>query len=547
MVACKQDVCEYLLDQTTWPDLSSIVARYIAPMSWFTNHNKKKKKEMFEFLVGQSELDIHAEPSVRSFWANSCSDGKLLNAVLKNQYPGFETSPVESRFELASRLLHLSINDFLNCVGLRPWDQRLATLKNSNGLSTLDYVARKLILIPLGNLSKCELVGWMNLGVSVLKNGADPCNLTDKKDIDWFKNGYDLTETQMTESGQRSLDRRRTTPLLKCVGPRWPAIGGGRKMLEASLVSLRTWVGMIRDAGIDLLDYGGREKRAWDFLKAQNNEHHHYLELTDLIIGPTPASWGLKVRCKAYCPVYALQQIPGSYPAEPRLPHLIAWHPTEKEEPEGCWLQVTHKTFFSQAKDIEEILASEPAMFTNLIDEVQDDLGSIMLMQYRATRMHSTKPRSCSQPPSLRRREFGHYSVYKSHRRPWLPEYHLCPSDFRWQFNCCPRISLEGTEEFQLRDCITGNGRFRSSVQESVKWRYHSFLEEIVRCQDSHTYEPYERSDKRYGHTGSLSCPEGCANIHIDQLAVPKAMQPFHPTRQHENGYDEVDESDDGA
>jgi hypothetical protein len=508
---------------------------------------------MFGFLIGQSELDIHAVPSLRNFWANSCSGGEILNVVLKNQYPGFENSTVESRFEVASRLLYLSIDDFLNCVGLQPWDQRLAMLKNSNGLSTLDYVAQKLRMIFLEGLSKSELVSWMNLGGSVLKNGADPCNLSYVYDRYWLEDGYDLTEIQMTESGYERLNLRKSTSLFKCLHYCWSTIVS-REILEDNLVSLRTWVGMIRDAGIDLLDYGGREKRAWEFLKAQNNECHRCVELTDLIIGQTPNLWGLKVRNRTSFPIYALQQIPGSYPAKRRLPHSITWYPTKKEESEGCWLKVTHKTLFSQERDLEDIPDREPQMFASLVEGVQDDSGPVMIMQYRATRMHNTRPRSCSQPPSLRHRGLDNCSTHESYRRPWLPNYHLCPFDYRWQFNCFLPTSFEGTEKFfsrpaylaelQSRNCITGNGGFCPSVQQSMQWTCDSFLGGIVGCQEGRSYESRRHYYKKNDHTGTLSCPEGCANICIDQLAVPKALQPFHPARRNRDTCDEVNEVD---
>ena len=35
-------------------------------------------------------------------------------------------------------------------------------------------------------------------------------------------------------------------------------------------------------------------------------------------------------------------------------------------------------------------------------------------------------------------------------------------------------------------------------------------------------------------HTATRSCPQGCSEIHLDQIQVPESLRNFHPKRIYE-------------
>lgn len=529
---------------------------------------------MYRIFIGNPGFDADLDNEFRYKWLYYCCNTESLDIILQNQFSGFEFRPVEARFELASRIAFLGASGFLRCIGLRPSDRRLASLRNSSGASVLHYVARRLWNFAYNGFPSDELQEWFNLGVSVLRNGADPCSIADGEDDEWLRYGLGFSNSRA--NGSRFVDFKqevwKTTPLLDCVDIScWLIKWDNRAWPSMTLNTIHIWAEMIQRAGLNLCDYGARESEVWKSLGVQDySKFQHILlrwhqptRVEQLVYGSTPTDWSLKICHFWKHHVYRLRPLPGAFTEEHRLPATIAWLPTKKEENEGPWKLVESKDLVSNDVDLGDSFSHSRELFNKLVDDPQDDSGVIMQMQYRASRRPSAS-RSHSQPPYLRRREVAYYAVQWSYRRPWLTGYHLCPFDFRWRFGCVGetpwRFSWLTQEEqyesrhklndnaswnvFHVRSCAKGIFQGRFSVQESIYWQRHSFLAYITYCQDNRNRNWLHDEVESVRHTGNRDCPHGCRKVRMDRLNVLEPLRYYHPNRSFE---DEEDSYDDDA
>lgn len=157
----------------------------------------------------------------------------------------------------------------------------------------------------------------------------------------------------------------------------------------------------------------------------------------------------------------------------------------------------------------------------------QVDNGPICMMQYRAARERRTRRRSHSQPPPIcRRAEEG------QHGPRWLPRYHHCPSDSKWEFRCRHERVPYYEPDIGLRSCVQGilDGPF--SAQEGYSWQCWSFLAEISHCQDGEPDPDRYFRDRGILHTGTEDCPWNCKTVDLAGLKVPDPLKPYHPTKK---------------
>lgn len=515
------------------------------------------------YRLFMSDPGFHADLEVdsRYLWLHWCNDVGALDVVLQTQLLSFETRPAEFRFEIASRVRSLSASAFIRCIGLDPSEPKLATLQSRKGLTVMHYVASRLHQLAKVNDAAHdeELRSWVSIGVSVLQNGAQPCAIADIENDNWLSHGD--SQLASTRYNYEDLTKvTRTTPLLICVGhPDWQIRTAGSvesvdNFREISR-ALRVWVEMVQNAGLDLKNYGSEELEAWKSLP----DFESYLRpkeiadpclwplprITQLVYGPRPADWTFKTFHALRVDIYQLKRTPGDFPDSQLRPRTIMWRPTHEEDQEGVWEFTKRHNLLTRHIEIGESLdiTESGANFRELLESSQDDTGPVSLMQGRAShpRFPTSMPRSCSQPPSLRRREWEHYSAYQPMGRLWMGKCHLCPLDFHWKFHSdvgdyqvfvgnevlngnLPVYSLDA------RSCICGKFPQYTSLQQSWFWEKWSFLSDIASCQDG---EAGNLSLRRSGHSFDRDCPWGCGKVHLDRMHVPESVLHFHPRRKY--------------
>lgn len=445
-------------------------------------------------------------------WVYWCTAIQCLDVILENLYPGFFYLQVDRKLDLAVRFNFMQVSGFLKCLGLRPSDKRLAFIKTSSGLSVLHHIARRYWKFPRGRFPNPEFQEWFDLGISILKSGADPSSIAPE----W-----------------------RYTPLSGCLLVMyWRTYEDRRTSLAQKLNAIRVWVKMVQLAGLDLCEYGAKETEVWRALGVQEFSELQKGELTkveELVYGSTPVDWSLKISRRRTLCVYELRPPPGAFIANLHLPSKLIWLPTTAEEDEGPWEVVESKALISATVDIGGPVSHLNEPFTELVEGAQDDSGTIMLMQYRASRPRS-KSRSNSQPPFLRRREVAYFAAHYSRRHKWLAYFHLCPYDSQWKFGCVgygderydsvPRLwESDAFLCFHIRSCAKGISSRCLSVQLSRSWQNYSFLTGIRDCQDYGRCWPFRRVE----HSGTVDCPQGCGKVRLNRLHVPESLRSYHP------------------
>ncbi|KIW65398.1 hypothetical protein PV04_07661 [Phialophora macrospora] len=554
------DISRYLLSQATWPDHDTVLSRALGVFSyWNCSGLEQDPSEMYRLFMAESDFDAAIDNGLRYGWLQFCNTAEILEAILQNQACKLDARPVQTRFEIASRLEATDAASFLKCIGLDSSDPKLASLRNSKGKTMIHVVAHHLRLYwelfdELFDECSQRIEGWLDLGVSVLKNGADPSSLAELEEP-WLTCG-EILETDTDPPARppcKSPKGSYITPLLLVLNIDPNQDGFRFGVPEDKLSHLRLWAAIMQRAGLDLCRYGAGEYEIWksfgvvDF--SQNlGDGSHYQRMLELLYGATPEQWSFGVCHTWSISLYKLQQPPGAFPKQAVVPLTIAWLPTRMENDEGPWTLVEEKRHVTNDGDVEDLARYSPEPFNDLVDAYQDDAGVIMLMQHRASRGRCTRIRSHSQPPSLRQRERAYYAKQNSFAHPWLPCYHLCPGAPSWRFDCLGDDSSEVYQEisilgdskpwpvFHVRSCVKGINSGRSSVQQSSLWQSWSFLADIVRCQNYAVY----RGRGAY-HMHDCLWPEVCRDFHVERLNVPEDLRDYHPWREYVS-----DDDDDG-
>lgn len=395
---------------------------------------------------------------------------------------------------------------FLYCLGLQASDPRLTTLRTTVGnRSVLHYVAS--CFAPWSyDLPPEFRYRWADFGVELLRNGADAYSLD-------LEDGHGLSQNQAR------------TPFMVCAGFSRSLWYSDLQACTLSriLLSIRLWADMVRRAGIDLCQYGTTEAAIWKSLQGKEIywDRKYSIVTRHLQYGPTPAEWSLLIQCyPTEIEIFELQDAPGSFPRDHRLPEKICWRPSDEEAEEGAWKQTGGLLILSPTTRMENLISKqrqeedESVPLVLISSPTQDDAGVVVLLLRRSSRPRSSVPRSRSQPPPLFRRKRSYASL------SWLPDYHLCPNDYRWHVqwdrdgyrsSTCPCIQTTTDEPF--------------TAQSTRYWKSGSFLASISQCQDGQ----HPRVLLRRGHTGRADCPWKCATVNLDKLHVPAELKPYHP------------------
>ena len=540
------EVCRYLLNQIDWPDHAAVLSR---ALSWFACANGGKNAvEMYRLFLTAPGFDADLEDTeLRYRWLYLCRNTQCLDLILENLHPRFFSLPVEARFDLAVRVgdqgAYIEPSGFLKCIGLRQSDQRLASLRSSSGTSVLHYIARRLWDIAYRWFLKDELQGWLDLGLNVLKNGADPSCIARRKCLWGIHGVYDIDP----HSSYRREEEWQSTPLMDALDIQYWGIPRDSTYFRAmTLETIQIWAGMLQQAGLGLRDYGDKESQVWkslgieDFSKIDqaNCPLNYRARVGQLIYGPTPADWSLMIRWPISIRIFKLHPPPGAFPEKHNLPTTIIWYPTEEERNEGPWEIAEERRIQPKHSDLRDAVVESEEPFEKLVDSVQDDLGVIMLMHHRASRPRGSASRSHSQPRNMNHKEVAYGAMRKSRRRyAWLGTYHLCPFDSQWRLGFIARDVKETYRRGYYgdpRSCAEGISNERHSVQESWSWQRYSYLGHIATCQDSFG-EEYDWGwcglPRSMRHTATRSCPQGCSKVHLDRIQVPEALRHFHPRR----------------
>lgn len=456
------------------------------------------------------------------------ADTQCLDVIYRNLDPDVSSTELQTRFDLAIRSVAqmrsiLQPCDFLQFLGLRASDARLATLRSTKyNFTILHYVAS---ILEERERNNDLAQDWMNLGIEVLKNAADPWSL--------LAAGEKRTGNTSLSSG---LGYGTSYGLGHCVR---------HQQLEdvrATLQYMYLWARMVDQSGLDLGRYGAQEAGAWDgrpwrFSEFWDDANCEY----KLLYGPTPADWSIEIHKAVDLKMFKLKDPPGSYPRarDERVPTKICWKPSLKEWEEGMWAELEDTRVTSQPRSLEDLISRLEELqekvfpqFIESFDSLQDDNGAIALLQLRSSQCRwkrsVSRRRSHSQPcPVSRWREGRRYSWNET--RLWFPGCHLCYSDYQWKLG-------ESCDDPHCRDLMASSPWTESikkrqrSFQESLNWYDYSFLASISACQD-YDLDLYSRfRPKLGGHTGRTDCPWKCSTVKLDQLHVPAELRPYHPT-----------------
>lgn len=523
-------ICQYLLNQGTWPDQTAVLGYALS--RYIISDREGLKSEPYRLFIQAPGFDVQIdslgeEPSQE--WLNGVKNTRSLDIILQNIPSGVISGFIENRFEVAMQLgISSTTSGFLTCLGVQASDPRLPYLRTKRlGRSVLHYVAHNLWTATVREDPDQSINDWVSLGVSVLRNGADPLSIAREKTASWL--AYQAARINKTEWY--------LTPLLDCVNASNWEIRGSATTLRQALKALRTWTSMVQQAGIDLCQYGAKEREVWKSLsKAKWGSLWGLYTVVDLVYGSIPEQWSLKVirvRNTEDRRLFELTRLPGCFPKEHDIiPTTIIWTPTLEEQAEGLWVGRKPLAIPSQPVDLQTLISHleyrEPVI--ELVNAVQDDNGVISVMQYRASKKKNRRSRSLSQPPPIGQRagtrfdaNSDPYSVPK-----WCPRCHNCAFDFKWGFRCCQADKEYPHHTILPRRCVQGVADGITSVQESMKWEIHSYLAEIAECQDNE----YRRTRKGIRHTGTADCPWNCRGVDLARLKVPKPLLPYHPARR---------------
>ena len=196
--------------------------------------------------------------------------------------------------------------------------------------------------------------------------------------------------------------------------------------------------------------------------------------------------WDLEVHSTFRVPIYERRSIPGAWPHSDKDVSKICWKPSYGDEDTTDWVESDRLILEGRTWALVEEASQPPkAAHEVLLPRVQDDNGVIALRVDRQQRPLLLQ-RSCSFSGVIGDSLFQ--ACDKSRR--WLPYYHRCPRDGKFQFY--------GNER-DTRACLRGACGPDISIQETREWQKFSFVREDVK-------EDRERWLKRRPSTLDESC-----------------------------------------
>ncbi|KAK5184258.1 hypothetical protein LTR44_003765 [Exophiala sp. CCFEE 6388] len=171
-------LCQYLLEQTTWPDQAAVLNKALIHYGINTrvHHDERMYRVFFKAEGFDAEFD-KGRPWMN--WLQYCRTARCLDFALKSQF-NFHDLPPEDRFEVfiqSSSRSNPTCSEFLGIIGLSRSDRKVATLRTHDGTTVLFYVACRIAMMNQRGSGFNAMQDWLSLGASVLRMGADPCSL----------------------------------------------------------------------------------------------------------------------------------------------------------------------------------------------------------------------------------------------------------------------------------------------------------------------------------------------------------------------------------
>ena len=192
---------------------------------------------------------------------------------------------------------------------------------------------------------------------------------------------------------------------------------------------IRYWARCIYAAGVDLMEYGNRERRTyqWPIRIGWRSDEIYTVRLFAIGFksGPTILDWRLVVEQITTVQTYKRERFPGSWPEDLRLPQTICWKPT-KEMLKNGEIWTWDKNIFLNSRVDRDMHASDCPGIRRLLQGTQDDnVGAARLLN-TTSRMALIKQRRASEPTPI-----GHSQRQvddTDSNKPWLRGYfRYCP------------------------------------------------------------------------------------------------------------------------
>ena len=478
-------------------------------------------------LIDKGRIDVDLDPtSPSTSQILQHAEEDSLKLILEKKTCPPTLSVVEGVFEqLSHRRSFITPTTFLRLLGLETSSPRLATLE-TKGFSVVHFAAKMLANAPrVLDTHSASAQGWLDLASAALANGAQPSN---------------IAHIVLPRQYNRFLYG---TPFFNLVAMTMAHDARNNQGHERFLDIVQSWLHMIQRSGLDLLEYGKQEDLAWRIGQDKSFAQLPYLGQVYFHFksGETPEAWDISVSQSQAVPLYRLEQMPGTFKDSIdvlRVPKQLCWVPQSCDRGDYTWRHVEDKFVWQEPRSALELFLEYWQIPTLDRCTAQDDSTPVILMETGSRQHIEAKRRSASVPPNRRSQMYKYEKTdapihYALKLPPWHSGIHFCTNTMAHEF---------GDQGYcGIRECA--NGLCQSDVepgaQMSLFWKNGSFLAEIRNCLDGLPI----RNAIPYGlrHTGTRSCPQGCANIKLDELHVPEPLREHHPRRHTDERWDETE------
>ncbi|WPH04484.1 Hypothetical protein R9X50_00737500 [Acrodontium crateriforme] len=392
----------------------------------------------FGYFINVHGLDIDLEDvACLENWSFEETGAECWNIVVKNQSgPLSLTSKSIILATFIDRGVSARPHELSNIFGLDVFGRQMAKLKDPRGRSALWMVASELEKRVKANYkSSSTLEEWFDLGVRLIRNGADPHGRNHK--------------------GEGSI----------VSGYIWDF----HARLNTRVTLVRLWAQLLDAAGVNLVSYGDAEVANCDggavfFEYALDGPHTCFL-----LYGSRPDDWGIRFQPIERLQIFQYYVTPGTFPQTSRVPTKISWYPIGRERLEGAWrLGSEHHrhSLSNTAVDHYKPPENRHIPLADMINSTQDDTLMLPLLLERERHQRPRK-RSQSEP------RLANDGICLSRG---LIVLHQCPLDGKYRIGCvCTtlKFSPDHLQEFKrmkinLDCCVRGDSQDYGTLHSQI-------------------------------------------------------------------------------
>ncbi|KAF7188155.1 hypothetical protein HII31_10440 [Pseudocercospora fuligena] len=425
-----EDLVEYLLPFCDTNDLKSLPSDDVTTPLY--------RNVFVPAVVDDSDLnlDLSADSWGSSGLLWACCPDLASQRAFQRAIVNYDRLPLQIRFRNAMSVsTNRTPRRFFEALGSAS-SATLAHLRDHSGRTALHYVAAAL-------------------------------TEEDSPTIHWKKMVSDLISAGADLSAQ---DQDGESPLMTLLT--WLSLEtGAQKLLD--------WVTLLQELGVDIEEYGNKERRVFETLQERLMVIHKDLVAPTslrLIVGPRPEDWDMLGRVKIATSVWEAQQIPGSWPAGDRQIIKLPWQPTNADHvlladrlpTPGVWskqmLILPTRSVAGTQKNVDDMFGTFDRI--KLLETCQDDSTLLVFSESVVRDQSQMRKRSRSQPPDVWTDRDHRQDVAPCRRWVGHGAYHRCRYDSKWK----PRgdQSLYPNEIWeQQRLCATGTCATRFSSLRS--------------------------------------------------------------------------------